>query len=80
MNHLSRLLTNPFHRGIALSVLLSPTYRFRDCGPKSTWGFDPKQRWISIEPLDRDRYSLEDRVCDFTRQLVAIHRENWEMA
>ncbi len=30
-------------------------------------GFDPKQRWISIEPLDRDRYSLEDRVCDFTR-------------
>ncbi len=41
---------------------------------------DPKRRWISLDPLDRNRYSLEDRVRDLSQRLVAVHQHQWEMA
>ncbi len=41
---------------------------------------DPKRRWISLDPLDRNRYSLEDRVRDLTQRLVVVHQYQWEMA
>ena len=41
---------------------------------------EPNARWLSIDPLDRDRYGLEDRVRDLTKRLVAVHQYQWEMA
>ncbi len=41
---------------------------------------DPKQQWISLDPLDRNRFSLEDRVRDLTLRLVAVHENQWEKA
>jgi hypothetical protein len=28
------------------------------------------QRWISLQPLDRDHYSAEDRVCDLVQRMI----------
>jgi hypothetical protein len=41
---------------------------------------DPKRRWISLDPLSHNRYSLEDRVRDLTQRLIAVHQHQWEMA
>ena len=40
----------------------------------------PKHQWISIDPLDRNRFSIEDRVRDMTQRLIAIHQNEWEKA
>jgi|GEM_PF-4127401 len=41
---------------------------------------NPKQNWISVDPLPRKQYSLEDRVRDLAQRLVAVHQYQWEMA
>jgi hypothetical protein len=41
---------------------------------------EPSRQWISLDPLARDRYSLEDRVRDLTQRLIAVHQHQWETA
>lgn len=43
-------------------------------------GYDPRQNWINIDPLESEKYSLVDRVQDLTERMIAIHQNQWETA
>jgi hypothetical protein len=40
----------------------------------------PSEAWLTLEPLDRSRYSLSDRVRDLAQRLVSVHQYQWKTA
>ncbi len=43
-------------------------------------GLQPRDHWITIDPLDSRRYSLVDRVQDITERMIAVQQNAWETA
>ncbi len=39
---------------------------------------DPKVQWLSLDPIDRNRFTLEDRVRDLTQRMIAVHQNEWD--
>ncbi|MFN9911969.1 MAG: hypothetical protein ACK53L_05275, partial [Pirellulaceae bacterium] len=40
----------------------------------------PSEAWLALEPLDRSRYSLGDRVRDLAQRFVSLHQYQWKTA